>query len=120
MILAVFSEIPDECCVKLPSPINMLLEEEEDIIYNALKDLINNPKKQTELGRAAREYAEKELDLNKISREYLTVLSQQPKQRTLTNNILYQIKRHIESSKEKNIFTLTRTLAYTMQEQEYR
>jgi len=113
-----FSEIPDDCCVKLPSPENMLLEEEEETIYNALKELINNSKKRIELGIAAREYAEKELDLNKICRQYLTVLSSQPKQKTLTNNILSQIKIHIDDSKEENIFTLTRTLAYTMQDQD--
>jgi len=115
-----FSEIPDECCVKILSPENMFLEEEGQIIYNAIKELINNPGKQTELGRTAREYAEKELDLNKICQQYFNVLSYQPGKKTLTNNMLSHIKSQIENKEDEDIFTLTRTLAYTMQDQDIR
>jgi len=111
-----FSEIPDDCCVKIPSPENMLLKEEEELIYKALKNLINSTKKRSELGLAARKYAEEELDLNKITQQYINVLSRPSKQRVLTNNILSQIKKQVKNIKDENILTLARTLAYTMQD----
>jgi len=111
-----FSEIPDNCCVKLPSPENMLLEDEEELIYNALKDIINNPKKRTELGMNARKYAEKELDINKIVQEYINVISFKPKKKVLTNKILFDIKENIKNTEDENIFNLSKTLAYTMQD----
>jgi glycosyltransferase involved in cell wall biosynthesis len=110
-----FSEIPDECCVKLPSPSAMMIEEEKETVYKALKDLINNPQKRTDIGMAARKFAEKELDINKISRQYINVLTQPKKRIVLTNQMFSQIKNKIENTIDENKFTLTRTLAYTMQ-----
>jgi len=113
-----FSEIPDDCCVKLPSPENMSLENEEELIYNTLKDLFNNSKKCNGIGMAARKYAEKELDINKIGRQYINVLLRQPRQRALTNEILSDIKMKINNTDNENIFNLSKTLAYTMQDQD--
>jgi len=110
-----FSEIPDTCCIKLPSPMNMFIEEEEERIYKALVDLIKNTEKRIEIGIAARKFAEKELEINKIIQQYLNVLSRPSKKKVLTKKLFAQIKDHVENTIDEDKFALARTLAYTMQ-----
>jgi len=111
-----FSEIPDACCIKLPSPMNMFIEEEEERIYEALIDLIKNTKKRIEIGIAARRFAEKELEINKIIQQYLNVLSRPLKKKVLTKELLLQIIDQVENTIDEDKFNLARTLAYTMQD----
>jgi glycosyltransferase involved in cell wall biosynthesis len=113
-----FSEIPDESCIKIPSPQDMPIEDETEIIYKALKDLINNPEKRTLLSMNGRKYAEEKLELNKIGQKYIDLMSYTFKKKILTNNMLSQIKSHVKNIENENIFTLSRTLAYSIQERD--
>jgi len=73
-----FSEIPDECCVKLKSPENLAEHQEIDMIYDALQDLINYPAKVQEIGKRAYEYAKNNLDIKIIASKYIDAINNSP------------------------------------------
>ena len=65
-----FQEVPDACCLKLPSVEDMTEEEEIDAIYNALKRLVEEPQLRDKIGMAARKYAKEVLSLDIIGQKY--------------------------------------------------
>jgi glycosyltransferase involved in cell wall biosynthesis len=84
-----FSELPDNVCIKVSA--NTATEIEE--IYNALKNLIFDSSLRRKYGRAAIEYVQQHLDINKIVlqyRDFITdiVLGKKP---AVTEDIVKQI-----------------------------
>jgi glycosyltransferase involved in cell wall biosynthesis len=73
-----FSEIPDECCVKLNSPENLTEHQEIDMIYDALQNLMNDPARIQEIGKRAYEYAKNNLDIKIIALKYIDAINNSP------------------------------------------
>lgn len=69
-----FSEIPNDCCFKLPSVADMKQEEEIDAIYSAMKQLLENENLRTALSQNALKYAKENLDINIIAKQYYEFL----------------------------------------------
>lgn len=65
-----FAEIDDSICVKLPSVETMGEVREPEEIYKALKELVESPDKRNAIGLAARKFAEENLDLRIVARNY--------------------------------------------------
>ena len=65
-----FSEIDDSICVKLPSVEKMGEVREPEEIYSALKTLVEEPEKRIAIGLAARKFAEENLDLRIVAKNY--------------------------------------------------
>lgn len=61
-----FSEVPDNCCIKLP---NEILNEEQNLLL-ALRAFIERPELATEVGENGRKYVQEELSLEKVGRAY--------------------------------------------------
>jgi len=73
-----FSEIPDECCVKLNSPENLTENQEIDMIHNALQNLLNDPIKVQKIGELAYKYAKDNLDIKIIASKYIDAIDNSP------------------------------------------
>lgn len=71
-----FSEIPDNCCVKLPPVAKMQESEEVNEIYTNLKILIQDNKRRNCIETNAREYAINNLDIKVIAFQYKEYLCQ--------------------------------------------
>jgi len=69
------SEVPDSCCVKLPSVEKLSLQEEESAIHDALAALLSDLKRREKIGCNARNYAEQELNLKKVAQQYADFIS---------------------------------------------
>lgn len=93
-----FGEIPDKACVKLP-PVNHMTEREEvDSIYQAMRKLVENPAYREALQKNARCYAEENLDLDIVAKQYADFIDAQEKP-VLTDKLLIQVKRGLDERK---------------------
>ena len=110
-----FSEIPNTCCVKLPSVEDMSVECEIDEIYTTLYNLINVQRNREKISRCAREYAKNNLSLTLIGQYYMENILEVLPSSKVTEELLTSICKG-ELSKdnysEKNIYDLAYTLAY--------
>jgi glycosyltransferase involved in cell wall biosynthesis len=108
-----FGEIPDECCIKLPSVEEMSSEDEIESIYNAMEELINENKRKI-LSRNARKFAEENLDINIVAKQYADFIynSNRP---VLTDKMVLNISKEISSQNysTREILQLSKTLAYS-------
>jgi glycosyltransferase involved in cell wall biosynthesis len=111
--LGSFSEIPDKCCVKLPSSQLLTEDNEIDAIYSALSNLLKNPEQCAKIGENARKYAEEYLDIKKIAKQYREILDR-PSHKPLSARCLMRIKEEFRQHfpNEKETVALARTLAY--------
>lgn len=65
-----FSEIPDNCCVKLP-PVNKISPEQEiALIFRSLHNLYHNPARRLEIGNNAHQFALENWDINQAAERY--------------------------------------------------
>lgn len=110
-----FSEIPDSCCVKIPSVESMDMHTEVDKIYKALKKLIESPNIIKKIGFNARKYAEENLDIKVIGKQYRDFILEAHKpslnEKHLKNIIDFEV-----ISKQYNmeeISRLAKTLGYS-------
>ena len=109
-----FREIPDDACVKMPNAGEMTEQEEIEEIYNAMQLLISNNDLRMEVSQNARRYAEQNLDIDIIAKQYADFIN--------TDNIPKineDVLRNISESEIRNkkyddneIISLARTLAY--------
>ncbi|SCP95750.1 glycosyltransferase [Anaerobium acetethylicum] len=88
--LGSFSEIPDEGCVKIPPVSEMQEHEEVQAIYDALEALVEDRARIDEIGMKAREYAIKNLALDKIGIHYKNFICNQEKS-AITEKIMKDI-----------------------------
>lgn len=111
-----FSEVPDTCCVKIPSVDKMPSQTEEFAIYNALMSLLSDSKRREEIGHNARDYAERELDIKKVVRYYADFILE-GKSVLVTEDAINAL--HNEMSKEaysnQEIRLLARVLSYCIE-----
>jgi glycosyltransferase involved in cell wall biosynthesis len=111
--LGSFAEIPDDCCVKLPSPQFMREEDEVGKIYEALSDLTGNPEKCFLIGDNARRYAEEHLDIKKVGKRYWQVLNT-PSRKALAGGVFSRLREEFvrQSPGDRDAFEFARTIAY--------
>ena len=108
-----FSEIPDEACVKIPSVEKMTEREEVTAIYSALKRLAEDETERVRLQQAARRFAEVELDLKKISRQYENFILDS-RRTCVTENLLEKLREEVKTKHmtDADIHALAKILAY--------
>lgn len=108
-----FSEIPDEACVKIPSVEKMTEREEVTAIYNALKRLAEDETERMRLQQAARRFAEVELDLKIISRQYGDFILDS-RRTCVTEDLLAKLREEVKEKHmtDADIHTLAKILAY--------
>lgn len=106
-----FSEFPDDICVKLPSVKDMGEEREPEEIYLALQRLIVDETLRNQYAQAARKYAEAVLDLEKVARQYYSVVSEVLPPPSVTEAILETIKQDMDFL-PSDISGIAGTLAY--------
>lgn len=73
-----FSEIPDHAVIKLPSAENLTNEQEIRNIHETLQELCGSEEMRQTISSNARQFAEKELDVDIIAREYEDYILQKP------------------------------------------
>ncbi|CDE30891.1 glycosyl transferase group 1 [Ruminococcus sp. CAG:403] len=109
-----FSELPDAACVKLPSVRQMGERREPDVIYDALKRLIQHPEERVQLEQAARAYAEQNLDIRLVAEQYWKALTQSVPASPVTEQTLEAV-RHSEFYSISDAPGLAHTLASAKQ-----
>jgi len=106
--------LPDAACVKLPSVRQMGERREPDVIYDALKRLIQHPEERVQLEQAARAYAEQNLDIRLVAEQYWKVLTQSVPASPVTEQTLEAV-RHSEFYSISDAPGLAHTLASAKQ-----
>lgn len=108
-----FGEIPDEACVKLPSVEVMSEKQEIEAIYNAMLDLFVHQDTRHQLEKAARKYAEENLDLPIIAQQYRNVIRKRP-MRFVGEELLCRVRSDIKRTglAEESTKHIARLLAY--------
>lgn len=113
--LGSFSEIPDNCCVKLESPEKMPEKHEVKMIYHKLQELISNPSMLRDIATNALEYAKSNLGIKDISKQYEEVINREPKL-NLTEEILGELIKSMQRNRNATIeelYNLSLSLAYS-------
>lgn len=84
-------------------------------IYQAMKEMMENESKRKQLERAARAFAEENLDLTIIVKQYADVIVKKPN-RLIDEAMLYHLSKEIRNKQfdEDDIRHLVKILAYTM------
>jgi len=111
-----FSEIPNDCCIKLPSAGTLTEDEELDCIHQALEKLVDNPELRETLSECARMYAEDNLNLENIAEQYYDVIMDKHLP-TLSEEIIQDIVNQEILDKNYSrdeIKQISETLAYSM------
>lgn len=108
-----FGEIPDGACVKLPNVERMSRKREIQTIYEAIDYLLEHPEEITRIGENAQKYAQENLDIRLIGKQYTDFIMEQSTC-VLTEGILEKIrKEEVEAHRysDRRIQALARTLA---------
>jgi len=71
-----FSEFPDDCCIKLKSPENILIGEEVSMISNSIWELYNDSKKRALIAINGYEYVKRNMDLKLIAEKYYEAITE--------------------------------------------
>ncbi len=109
-----FGEIPDECCVKLPSAESMTESQEIELIFQEFERLLSDRARISRIRANARKYAETYLDLEKIADHYVSFIKD-TRTSSLTEQILRDVEKEIHTKDYNNsqIEQLGRTLSYS-------
>jgi glycosyltransferase involved in cell wall biosynthesis len=106
-----FSEIPDECCVKLPSVEFMTEAEEITRIEDALLKLLEDPQVRETLSKNARHYAQEVLDIHKVALQYAKLI-QDPFAPSLDETDLQNVAASLRGASQEELLSISKTLAY--------
>lgn len=87
-----FSEIPDDCCVKLPSVKEMQPGQEEEMIYSTMRQLMEDRGLRNKISQNARKYAETMLDI-RIDTEQYTAFIKEAITNELNEKVVAMIQR---------------------------
>lgn len=109
-----FSEIPDDCCLKLKSAQDMSETEEVNMIYSTLESVVRNPHLINKVGEKAGEFALVNLDIKKIVKQYADYINERT-HCSIDENLLVEIMNTISEYDMDyvELHSLTETLAYT-------
>lgn len=109
-----FTEIPDGCCVKLPPVEEMRHGQEEKMIYNVMKQLMEDSELRNKIGQRARKYAESTLNIRIVAEQYSAFIKQEIVNE-LNEEVVSVIQRDEILKKgytDDEIRGISRTLAY--------
>lgn len=112
-----FKELPNNCCIKVPIPEVLTNTTEVDILAEELKNMINDKNYVETLSRNARAYAEKELDINIIAKQYRDFILEN-KTSIITEEVLKDIAMNeVNNIKDKNTenYRIAKTLSIITQ-----
>ena len=109
-----FHELPDDCCVKIPSAETMTERLEIERIYLEFERLLSDNGRLEQYCKNARKFAEQYLDLKKIATQYAAFIMDHHKP-SLTEEMLGRISKEIgtKSYTSYQIEQLGRTLTYS-------
>lgn len=109
-----FSEIPDECCIKIPISKDPTDENEVKCLIKELDKLINDSEYRNRFAINAKEYAEKNLNINIVVKKYVeNILNKE--ENNLTEELLKKITiNEIKNLEDRNeeIFKISKALSY--------
>ena len=110
-----FAEIPDDTVIKLPSAEIMNNKEEVHQIYKALHTLCENADLRGKISCNARKYAEDNLDIKTIARQYEEFILAAPNN-LINEELLAALHKKVSElhMDEQDVVRLARTLAYIM------
>lgn len=110
-----FSEVPSDCCIKIPSVESMSTDEEIAEIYEAMKKCILDLNFKSKICKNARRYAQENLDIQFVTKKYLEFINMK-----YTPALDEQLLSHMKETEilPKNytyseLQNLSATLAYT-------
>ena len=109
-----FSEIPDDCCYKIPDKRNLSDDNEIKVIKNAINELIENSDLRNSIGNNAKQLAIKELDIEKIGIDYRDIILKTNNDPLLTDEVLERINLTLKN-KGYNYYdalSIAKTLAF--------
>ena len=109
-----FSEIPDDCCVKIPPVEKMQQGQEENLIYQVMKDIMRNHDFRKTTSERARKYAEKTLSIQTVAEQYADFIISEGGN-DITEEFLHIIRQDIIQKKvyeDVEIREISKTLAY--------
>ena len=113
--LGSFSEIPDECCIKIKSPKEMSEQDEINEIYAKLENAIENKDARDNCSKNAKAFAIEKLDINKIAKQYVDFINSKSTHALNEKNIYNIINEEIQNNSysDNDILELSKTLAYS-------
>jgi glycosyltransferase involved in cell wall biosynthesis len=114
--LGSFSEIPDNSCVKLPSPELLDIEEEVKLIIREVNNLLSDCDRIKSIKINAREFAEKELNLNHVANLYRKVILNHYSSKDINEHLINSIGKFLNDCGEEDLYRLAQTLAFIKQE----
>ena len=107
-----FGEIPDEVCIKLSNVEKISKEDEVEEIYKTMKKTLNDNVFRNDLENRARKFAEDNLDIKLIAKEYrdyiLNPIGSSLTEEKLTNISKFETKDY----SNEQIYEISKTLAY--------
>lgn len=107
-----FSEVPDNCCIKVPVSLNDTDDSEVKAIYNALEKLITDKCYLDTISSNAREFAKENLDIEKIAKQYADFMNE--KKRKIINEKLLETLFEREIIRAPNIEREARLISETL------
>lgn len=108
-----FSEIPDECCVKVPISKVVSDTTEVNMLTDVLMKMVKDKNYIEELSRNARMYSEKELDINIVVKKYRDFILKE-KNIIITEEAMRElIKNEVgkANNKDMEIYKISKTLS---------
>jgi glycosyltransferase involved in cell wall biosynthesis len=112
--LGSFSEIPNDCCIKLESPEFLQESDEVVMIFEKLEEMISSPELISMIGNNARRFAEENLDIENIADQYAAVIHHSHNS-NITESMLKGLRDYIIQNQGANVeelYRLAKTLAY--------
>lgn len=108
-----FNEVPDDICIKIDNVENLTSEEEVEQIYNAMTIALNE-KERKGIEERAFKYAQENLNLEIVGKQYIQTIQAPLKSCSLTENLIRDISSNCmaNASKEK-IVSLAQTLSFS-------
>ncbi|MBE6754447.1 MAG: glycosyltransferase [Ruminococcaceae bacterium] len=71
-----FAEIPEDCCIRIPSAEGMTLEEESAVIAKALQDFVQSREMRSRLERNARSFAERAIEIDTVTKRLVRFIEE--------------------------------------------
>ena len=109
-----FGEIPDDCCVKLPSAEGLSEDGEVDVIYTEMERLIADPGLRQSCSENAYKYAKQHLDIHIVVKQYVDLIKTEHRP-SLDENLIGSIITRLREKEHSfgQIMNLSGTLAYS-------
>ncbi|MFD3259455.1 glycosyltransferase [Paenibacillus lentus] len=109
--LGSFSELPDDCCIKLRCAEGLSEYQEVQDIFVNLSQLIDNPRLFSSISENARKYAKENLNLTSISKQYRDYILKSVNN-TISETVIKNLSDILRDYNKDELYKLSLTLAY--------